>query len=90
MVDKVRIIKANAEPNQQQDPQFRNKLPPGLRKSKEIQGLTGSSSIKIWTKVQEDQGDKLKMAQYLQRIHEGDSIHGKRHLKREEVVHGHS
>jgi hypothetical protein len=40
--------------------------------------------------VQEDQGDKLKMAQYLQRIHEGDPIHGKRHLKREEAVHGHS
>jgi hypothetical protein len=50
LVDKVKIIKANAEPNQQQGQQFRNKLPPGLRKSKEIQGLTGSSSIKILTK----------------------------------------
>jgi hypothetical protein len=30
------------------------------------------------------------MAQYLQRIHEGDPINGKRHLKREEAVHGHS
>ena len=40
--------------------------------------------------MQEEQVDKLKMAQYLQRIHEGDPIDGKRHLEREEVVHGHS